>query len=62
MNFTSVCGRKWILKEFNSSDIKFNDGFFTLFNQINEVYTLALVTATSEKIFNILGGDSRLLI
>ena len=47
-------GNRLVLEVFNDSKIKFNDGFFPLFNQINTVYDLALVTATSEKIFNII--------
>ena len=53
-------GNRFVLDVFNNSYIPFNDGFISLFNEINSVYNLALVTATSEKIFNVINQRLKL--
>ena len=53
-------GNIFVLEVFKRSEIPFNDGFISLFNAINRFYSLALVTATSEKIFNIINQKLKL--
>ena len=47
-------GNNLVLDVFKNCDIPFNNGFLTLFQELDSFYDLALVTATSEKIFNVI--------
>ena len=53
-------GNKFVFEIFNRSEIPFNHGFINLFNEIDGFYDLALVTATSEKIFNVINQKLKL--